>query len=43
LEAKERQPVQPENQTLASIRFQNYLRMCEKLAGMTGRAVTESD
>src|SRR5215475_11748886 len=35
LEAKEHQPVQPENQTLASITFQNYFRMYEKLAGMT--------
>ncbi len=38
LEAKERQPIQPENQTLASITFQNYFRMYEKLAGMTGTA-----
>lgn len=43
LEAKERQPVQPENQTLASITFQNYFRMYEKLAGMTGTALTEAD
>src|SRR5499425_982785 len=43
LEAKERQPIQPENQTLASITFQNYFRMYEKLAGMTGTAVTEAD
>src|SRR5207249_2024197 len=43
LEAKERQPVQPENQTLASITFQNYFRMYEKLAGMTGTAMTEAD
>ncbi len=43
LEAKERQPVQPENQTLASITFQNYFRMYEKLAGMTGTAATEAD
>ncbi|EJW10983.1 Protein export cytoplasm protein SecA ATPase RNA helicase [Rhodovulum sp. PH10] len=41
LEAKERQPIQPENQTLASITFQNYFRMYEKLAGMTGTALTE--
>ena len=43
LEAKEGQPVQPENQTLASITFQNYFRMYEKLAGMTGTAATEAD
>jgi preprotein translocase subunit SecA len=43
LEAKEKQPVQPENQTLASITFQNYFRMYEKLAGMTGTALTEAD
>jgi preprotein translocase subunit SecA len=43
LEAKERQPIQPENQTLASITFQNYFRMYKKLAGMTGTAATEAD
>jgi preprotein translocase subunit SecA len=43
LEAKERQPIQPENQTLASITFQNYFRMYGKLAGMTGTAATEAD
>ncbi len=43
LEAKEHQVVQPENQTLASITFQNYFRMYEKLAGMTGTALTEAD
>src|SRR6202166_5099502 len=43
LEAKERQPIQPENQTLASITCQNYFRMYEKLAGMTGTASTETD
>src|ERR1700689_2877016 len=43
LEAKERQPIQPENQTLASITFQNYFRMYDKLAGMTGTASTEAD
>ncbi|MGH6674922.1 MAG: DEAD/DEAH box helicase, partial [Xanthobacteraceae bacterium] len=43
LEAKEHQPIQPENQTLASITFQNYFRMYEKLSGMTGTAVTEAD
>ncbi len=43
LEAKERQPIQPENQTLASITFQNYFRMYDKLAGMTGTAATEAE
>jgi preprotein translocase subunit SecA len=43
LAAKEHQPIQPENQTLASITFQNYFRMYEKLAGMTGTAMTEAD
>jgi len=43
LEAKEHQTIQPENQTLASITFQNYFRMYEKLAGMTGTAMTEAD
>ncbi|MGZ5854298.1 MAG: preprotein translocase subunit SecA, partial [Xanthobacteraceae bacterium] len=43
LEAKERQPIQPENQTLASITFQNYFRLYEKLAGMTGTAMTEAE
>ena len=43
LEAKEHQPIQPENQTLASITFQNYFRMYKKLAGMTGTAATEAD
>ena len=43
LEAKEHQPIQPENQTLASITFQNYFRMYQKLAGMTGTAMTEAD
>src|SRR5580700_2066651 len=43
LEAKEHVRVQPENQTLASITFQNYFRMYEKLAGMTGTALTEAD
>ena len=43
LEAKEHVQVQPENQTLASITFQNYFRMYEKLAGMTGTAATEAD
>jgi preprotein translocase subunit SecA len=43
LEAKEHVTIQPENQTLASITFQNYFRLYEKLAGMTGTAVTEAD
>jgi preprotein translocase subunit SecA len=43
LEAKEHVPIQPENQTLASITFQNYFRMYRKLAGMTGTAATEAD
>jgi len=42
LEAKEHVQVQPENQTLASITFQNYFRLYEKLAGMTGTAATEA-
>ncbi len=43
LEAKENVQIQPENQTLASITFQNYFRLYEKLAGMTGTALTEAD
>ncbi|MFL5198372.1 MAG: preprotein translocase subunit SecA, partial [Microvirga sp.] len=43
LEAKERVQIQPENQTLASITFQNYFRMYPKLAGMTGTAMTEAE
>jgi preprotein translocase subunit SecA len=43
LEAKEFVTVQPENQTLASITFQNYFRLYPKLAGMTGTALTEAD
>ncbi len=43
LEAKERVTIQPENQTLASITFQNYFRLYNKLAGMTGTAATEAD
>ncbi len=42
LEAKEGVAIQPENQTLASITFQNYFRMYDKLAGMTGTAMTEA-
>ena len=41
IEAKEHVQVQPENVTMASITFQNYFRMYEKLAGMTGTALTE--
>ncbi|MFK8035102.1 MAG: preprotein translocase subunit SecA [Hyphomicrobiales bacterium] len=43
LEAKEKVQIQPENQTLASITFQNYFRGYEKLAGMTGTASTEAE
>ena len=43
LEAKEHVKIQPENQTLASITFQNYFRMYSKLAGMTGTATTEAE
>ena len=43
LEAREKVKIQPENQTLASITFQNYFRMYDKLAGMTGTASTEAD
>jgi preprotein translocase subunit SecA len=43
LEAKEGATVQPENVTLASITFQNYFRLYDKLAGMTGTASTEAD
>ena len=42
VEAKERVEIQNENQTLASITFQNYFRLYEKLAGMTGTADTEA-
>ena len=43
LEAKEGAKIQPENQTLASITFQNYFRLYKKLAGMTGTAATEAE
>ncbi len=43
LEAKEHVQIQPENQTLASITFQNYFRMYKKLSGMTGTALTEAE
>ena len=42
IEAKEQTKIQPENQTLASITFQNYFRLYDKLAGMTGTASTEA-
>ncbi|MDH5714506.1 MAG: preprotein translocase subunit SecA [Candidatus Aminicenantes bacterium] len=42
LEAKESVKIEAENQTLASVTFQNYFRMYEKLAGMTGTADTEA-
>ena len=42
IEAKEKVDIQAENQTLASVTFQNYFRMYEKLAGMTGTAMTEA-
>ena len=43
IEAKEKITVQPENQTLASVTFQNYFRMYDKLCGMTGTADTEAE
>ena len=43
LEAKEHVSIQPENQTMASVTFQNYFRLYDKLAGMTGTALTEAD
>ena len=43
LEAKEHVTIHPENQTLASITFQNYFRMYKKLSGMTGTASTEAE
>ena len=43
IEAKEGVPIQQESQTLATISFQNYFRMYEKLAGMTGTAATEAE
>ena len=42
IEVKEGVPIQQENQTLASITFQNYFRLYQKLAGMTGTAETEA-
>ena len=43
IEAKEGCPIQPENVTLAQVTFQNYFRLYDKLAGMTGTAATEAD
>jgi preprotein translocase subunit SecA len=43
VEAKEGVAIQPENVTMASVTFQNYFRLYEKLAGMTGTAATEAD
>ncbi len=43
IEAKEKLVVNPENTTLASVTFQNYFRLYEKLAGMTGTALTEAE
>ncbi len=43
IEAKERVHIQRESQTMATITFQNYFRMYEKLAGMTGTAATEKE
>lgn len=43
IEAKENVPIQQESKTLATISFQNYFRMYEKLAGMTGTAATEAE
>ncbi|MEH6787385.1 MAG: preprotein translocase subunit SecA [Paracoccus sp. (in: a-proteobacteria)] len=43
IEAKEGVEIQPENVTLASVTFQNYFRLYDKLAGMTGTASTEAD
>ena len=43
LEAKEKVMIQPENRTMASITFQNYFRLYNKLSGMTGTASTESE
>src|ERR1700759_2912193 len=42
IEAKERVEIKDENQTLATITLQNYFRLYEKLAGMTGTAQTEA-
>ena len=42
VEAKERIPIRAENQTLATITFQNFFKLYDKLAGMTGTAMTEA-
>ena len=43
IEAKENVKIEEENQTLASITYQNYFRLYQKLSGMTGTAMTESE
>ena len=43
IEAKEKVEIQSENQTLASITYQNYFRLYSKLSGMTGTAATEAE
>ncbi len=43
IEAKENVAIQPENVTMASVTFQNYFRLYDKLAGMTGTALTEAE
>ena len=43
IEAKENVNIEEENQTLASITYQNYFRLYKKLSGMTGTAMTESE
>ncbi|MFT7592853.1 MAG: preprotein translocase subunit SecA [Paracoccaceae bacterium] len=43
IEAKEQVTIQPENVTMASVTFQNYFRLYEKLSGMTGTALTEAE
>ena len=43
MEAKENVEIQSENQTLASITYQNYFRLYKKLSGMTGTAMTEAE
>ncbi len=43
IEAKEKVAIQPENVTMASVTFQNYFRLYDKLAGMTGTALTEAE
>ena len=43
IEAKENVKIEEENQTLASITYQNYFRLYKKLSGMTGTAITEAE